>query len=86
MTDNDQLEKLEKALSQAENGKKEKIKESGSSGLAFRAGSEILAGILVGFLLGNQLDEWLETDMIFTVVLIILGFFVSLLNIYRTMK
>ena len=55
-------------------------------GRAMRTSTELLAGLLVGTLLGVGLDRWLGTAPLFLLVGILLGFAAGLLNVARSMK
>ena len=87
MEDND-LKKLADKIEAAkqENEKNplaKKEKEESSVGMAFRAGTEIVAGVFIGYLVGKQLDSWFETSPIFLIVSLIVGFIAGFINIYR---
>lgn len=84
--EDDKLDKLaDKIASAKEESKKDsqEKKEDSSLGMAFRAGTEIVGGVFVGYLVGDQLDKWLETEPIFLVLFLILGFIAGFINIYR---
>ncbi len=51
--------------------------------LAFRVMSEFVAGVVVGCLLGWQLDEWLSTTPLFLIVFLALGTAAGFWNVYR---
>lgn len=53
---------------------------------AMRASSDLLAGLLVGCLLGLGLDRWLETSPWFLLAGIGVGFAAGLRNLSRSMK
>lgn len=63
----------------------ENSNRSGSAALgrAFRVGSEMLAGLLVGGLLGLGLDTVLNTKPWLLLVGVFLGFAAGVLNVYR---
>jgi ATP synthase protein I len=60
-------------------------KNSGMKGLSFayRISTELLAAIGVSVVIGLMIDKYFETKPIGLIILIILGFFAGLLNIYR---
>ena len=62
--------------------------ESDFKGLSFayRISSELVAALIVSVILGLTLDKFLDTKPIALITLIILGFFASLLNIYRLIR
>jgi ATP synthase protein I len=57
-----------------------------SMGRAFRVGSELLAGLLVGGLLGLGLDRLFGTEPLFLLVGIGVGFAAGVMNVGRAMK
>jgi ATP synthase protein I len=80
----ERLDKLSQALdkkrSEAETGRRGDEAEAGSMGqtskamaLGFRIISELAAGVIVGALLGWQLDEWTGMQPLFLIVFLMLG-------------
>ncbi|MCH2546135.1 MAG: AtpZ/AtpI family protein [Alphaproteobacteria bacterium] len=61
------------------------VPEAGKS-VAFRSGSELIAGVAVGGFLGYYLDEWLGTRPGLTVFGIFLGMAGGVMNIYRAVS
>ncbi len=55
-------------------------------GRAFRVGSEMLAGLIVGGLLGLGLDTLFDTKPLLLLVGILLGFAAGVLNVSRAFK
>jgi ATP synthase protein I len=55
-------------------------------GIAFRIATELVAGVLVGALIGWQLDEWLGTKPILLLVFFVLGAAAGILNVMRTAR
>jgi len=55
-----------------------------ASGRAFRAGTDLVAGVVVGTFLGYWLDRWLGTLPLFMIIMFFLGFAAGFLNIYRS--
>lgn len=53
-------------------------------GTAFRITTELVAGLLVGGLIGWQLDKWLDTSPVFLLVFFLLGAAAGILNVIRT--
>jgi ATP synthase protein I len=51
--------------------------------LGFRVLSEFVAGVVVGFLIGWQLDVWLSTSPLFLIVFLALGTAAGFWNVYR---
>ena len=55
----------------------------GAMNLGFRVMSEFVAGILVGAVVGWQLDVWLKTSPILLIVFLTLGTAAGFWNVYR---
>jgi len=53
-------------------------------GTAFRISSELVVGLLVGGLIGWQLDKWFESSPVFLLVFFILGAAAGIWNVIRT--
>ena len=53
-------------------------------GFAFRIGTELVVGIVVGVAIGLGLDYWLGTKPWFMIALFFLGAGAGMLNVYRT--
>ena len=53
-------------------------------GLAFRLTTELVAGLVVGGLIGWQLDRWLGTAPVLMLVFFALGAAAGILNVIRT--
>ena len=51
--------------------------------LGFRVLSEFVAGVVVGFLIGWQLDTWFSTSPLFLIVFLALGTAAGFWNVYR---
>ena len=60
-----------------------KSRQSGL-GFAFRIGTELVAGVVVGVAIGLGLDYWLETRPWFMILFFFLGAGAGMLNVYRT--
>lgn len=54
--------------------------------MAMRSGTELMAGVAVGWFLGYQLDEWLGTRPAITIFGIFLGMAGGVMNIYRAVS
>ncbi|GAA3669759.1 MAG: AtpZ/AtpI family protein [Acetobacter sp.] len=54
--------------------------------LAFRAGTEMLAGLVVGVAIGWGLDHWLHTRALFLVIFALLGGSAGMLNVWRLVR
>jgi len=59
---------------------------SGALGMAFRLGAEMVAGIVVGGVIGWALDSWLKTVPAFLILFLLLGSAAGILNSVRTAK
>ncbi len=58
---------------------------SGSGiGFAFRIGTELVAGVVMGVAIGLGLDYWLDSKPWFMIVFFFLGAGAGMLNVYRT--
>ncbi|MEC9367287.1 MAG: AtpZ/AtpI family protein [Pseudomonadota bacterium] len=55
-------------------------------GLAFRIATELVAGVLVGALIGWQLDRWLSTAPVMLLIFFLLGAAAGILNVVRVAK
>lgn len=55
-------------------------------GLAFRIGVELMAGVVVGGLIGWQLDSWLGTTPVLLLVFFVLGAAAGILTVTRTAR
>ena len=54
--------------------------------LAFRAGTEMLAGLIGGVAIGWGLDHWLHTRALFLVIFALLGGSAGMLNVWRLVR
>lgn len=57
--------------------------ELSASNLGFRVLVEFFSAILVGALIGWQIDKWAHTGPIFLFIFLLLGMVAGLVNIYR---
>ncbi len=53
-------------------------------GFAFRIGTELVAGVVLGVAIGLGLDYWLDTRPWFMILFFFLGAGAGMLNVYRT--
>ncbi len=88
----DQLDaKLREARERLASGADRKLRRNGPGptmtglGLAFRVGTELVAGIAVGAGVGYLLDRWWGTGPWMMVVFFFLGSAAGILNVYRAM-
>jgi len=63
--------------------KKLKFEEKSSTAKAMRAGTDLVAAIIVGGFLGYWIDEWLNIKPFAMIFLLFMGFGAGFLNIYR---
>ncbi len=52
-------------------------------GIGMRVTSELVANVLVGTLLGWQIDKWFDTSPIFLLIFLLLGVASGFWNVYR---
>lgn len=55
-------------------------------GMSFRIATDLIAGVLVGGLVGWQLDAWLGTRPVLLLIFLVLGTAAGLLNVIRTAR
>ncbi len=55
-------------------------------GFAFRIGTELVAGVVLGVAIGLGLDYWLDSRPWFMIVFFFLGAGAGMLNVYRTVS
>ena len=69
---------------------KKSTSESNKRGLflgsAFRLGTELVAAVAVGTIIGFILDNWFDTKPILIIVFFILGSVAGILNVFRAAK
>ncbi len=53
-------------------------------GMALRLGIELIAGTVIGGLIGWQLDHWLETAPFLLITFFVLGMVAGIVNVIRT--
>ena len=65
-------------------------KNKGNRGLffgnAFRLGTELVAAVAVGTIIGFILDNWFDTKPLFILIFFFVGFAAGILNVVRTAK
>jgi ATP synthase protein I len=60
--------------------------DGGSLRLALRVGTELVAALVVGLLIGWTLDRWLGTRPLLTIVFFFVGIAAGMVNVYRAMN
>lgn len=74
-----------KSEERAGTGQRSDIPRS-AMGYAFRIGIELVAGLVVGGVIGWLLDTWLGTLPLFLILFFFLGSAAGILNVYRTAR
>ncbi len=82
-----QLEELDKKLSEyKQKHLAPKLKKDKSSDAGVFVVAELVAGIGIGSFLGYQLDQYLNTKVLFLLIFLILGLTSAFYNIYNKYK
>ena len=55
-------------------------------GAAYKMGIELVAGVVVGLIIGIPLDKAFDTQPLFLIVFLFLGFAAGLLNVFRSVN
>ncbi len=63
-----------------------KLRKDKSSDAGIFVVAELLAGIGIGGFLGYQLDQYLNTKMLFLLILVVIGLISAFYNIYNKYK
>ena len=70
--------------------KNEKMKNTGEKGVflgnAFKLGTELVAAVAVGTIIGFILDSWFDTKPILIVIFFIFGSIAGIVNVIRAAK
>lgn len=66
-----------------ENGSQSRAARASAMARGFRLSSELIAGVLVGFVIGWGIDRWLSTTPLAIIVFVLLGFAAGVLNLMR---
>lgn len=64
----------------------EDLAEKRGFGTAYRLAIEMVAGVIVGLVLGIPLDDYFGTKPLFLIVFLLLGFAAGLLNVFRGLE
>ena len=79
--------RLKIAKSKLQNKRFEKSDKEGLFlGNAFKLGTELVAAVAVGTIIGFILDNWFDTKPILIIVFFILGSVAGILNVFRAAK
>ena len=69
---------------------KNKTEENNKKGMfmgsAFRLGTELVAAVVVGTIIGFILDNWFDTKPWFIIIFFFIGVLAGMLNVIRTAK
>ena len=69
---------------------KKNLNENGKRGLfmgsAFRLGTELVAAVVVGTIIGFILDNWFDTKPWFIIIFFFIGVIAGILNVIRVAK
>ena len=68
------------------NGGQAPVSRGSGIGFAFRIGTELVAGVVLGVAIGLGLDYWLDSRPWFMIVFFFLGAGAGMLNVYRTVS
>ena len=88
MNDSKDLEtRLKIAKSKLQN---KKIKDTGEKGVflgnAFKLGTELVAAVVVGVIIGFILDNWFGTKPVLIIIFFIFGSAAGILNVFKAAK
>jgi ATP synthase protein I len=84
MADNDRLAELQQKITALRNkSRKGKYTKHQQHNQGVTLISDMIGGIVVGCLLGYELDEWLHTKPLFFFILVILGMAGGFYNFYK---
>lgn len=84
----DKLKEFDEKLKQAKKPKevKEKSQEHKAMSNAYGYAVELLAGFVIGAIMGWSLDKWLETKPLFMIIFIFLGAGAGIFNVIKSSK
>lgn len=89
MSDEDNLpslQELDKSIKEAKKRAEGDSSGKNKPGSAFRTSIDLVAGVVVGSVVGYYIDKWLGTLPVFFIVCFFLGVAGSALNIYRSIQ
>ena len=70
--------------------KNKDLKKNGEKGIflgnAFKLGTELVAAVIVGTIIGFILDNWFGTKPILIIIFFLFGAAAGILNVFRTAK
>lgn len=77
------IESLKAERERLEKGHDEKVEDSNNMRLGLRAGTELIAAIIVGGGIGHYLDKSFDTKPLFFLALLVLGVITGFVNVWR---
>ena len=89
MTDLEDLKtrlKIEKSKLQNENLEKNNKKKGVFLGNAFKLGTELVASVAVGTIIGFILDNWFDTKPLLIIIFFLFGAAAGIMNVFRAAK
>ena len=89
MTNLDDLKtrlKIAKSKLQKKNLEKDDKKKGVFLGNAFKLGSELVAAVAVGTIIGFILDNWFDTKPLLIIIFFLFGAAAGILNVFRAAK
>ena len=86
MTPDDLRQRIKDAQARQSKGDAaEKVSKTGrGDSVAFRAATDLVAGVAVGAFMGYWIDRWIGTKPFAMILLLFLGFVAGFMNIYRS--
>lgn len=86
--DEDKLKKFDAALKEATTPKevRQKSDHNQAMGNAYKYATELLAGFVIGAIMGWSIDNWLQTKPLFMIVFIFVGAAAGILNVVKSSK
>ncbi len=64
----------------------DKEKKGSFMGIAFKLGTELVAAVAVGTIIGFILDGWFDTKPLLTICFFFIGVAAGMLNVFRSAK
>ncbi len=64
---------------------KQTFKNTESLNIYYRVGTELLAGLVIGVGIGWTIDQWLNTTLLFLIIMFILGGIAGIYNLWRVL-
>ena len=89
MTDLEDLKtrlKIEKSKLQNQNLEKNNKKKGVFLGNAFKLGTELVASVAVGTIIGFILDNWFDTKPLLIIIFFLFGAAAGIMNVFRAAK